>query len=63
MAFAPWWAAETELRRLDGYLLTVLRMQPSEIDGLEMEDYWGWIEETEREVKRRNETMQSLYGR
>lgn len=44
-------------------MLTVLRMQPSEIDGLEMEDYWGWIEEAEREVKRRNETMQSLYGR
>ncbi len=41
----------------------MLRIQPSEIDGLEMDDYWDWIEEAEREVKRRNEMMQSLYGR
>ena len=44
-------------------LLTVLRVQPSEIDGLDMEDYWFWIGVAEREVKRRNEMMQSLYGR
>ena len=44
-------------------LLTVLRIQPSEIDCLDMEDYWFWIGVAEREVKRRNEMMQSLYGR
>ena len=44
-------------------LLTVLRIQPSEIDGLDMEDYWFWVSAAEREVKRRNEMMQSLYGR
>ncbi len=63
MPFVTWWAPETSLRPLDRYLLTVLRIQPSEIDGLEMDDYWDWIEEAEREVKRRNEMMQSLYGR
>jgi len=44
-------------------LLTALHMQPSEIDGLDMDDYWFWIEAAEREIKRRNEMMQSLYGR
>ena len=44
-------------------LLTVLRIQPSEIDGLDMEDYWLWIGAAEREIKRLNEMMQSLYGR
>ena len=44
-------------------LLTVLRIQPSELDGLDMEDYWFWIGVAEREVKRRNEMMQSLYDR
>ena len=40
-----------------------MSIQPSEIDGLDMEDYWFWIGVAEREVKRRNEMMQSLYGR
>ncbi len=44
-------------------MLTALHMQPSEIDGLDMDDYWFWIEAAEREIKRRNEMMQSLYGR
>ena len=44
-------------------LLTVVRIQPSEIDGLDMEDYWFWIGVAEREVKRRNEMMRSSYGR
>ena len=63
MPFGTWLAEETNLKQLDRYLLTVLRIQPSEIDGLEMDDYWGWVEEAEREVKRRNEMMRSLYGR
>lgn len=62
MPFGTWLAEETNLQQLDKYLLTVLRIQPSEIDGLEMDDYWGWVEEAEREVKRRNEMMRSLYG-
>ncbi|QND84165.1 Uncharacterized protein ChrSV_1938 [Chromobacterium vaccinii] len=35
-------------------LLIALRMQPSEIDGLEMVDYWWWVEVAERELKRRS---------
>lgn len=50
------------LRPLDEVLLTVLRMQPSEIDGLEMDDYWRWVEAAEREIKRRNAMMQAGYG-
>ncbi|MEC5207387.1 hypothetical protein QF022_002343 [Vogesella perlucida] len=51
------------MQPLDEVLLTVLQIQPSEIDALDMDDYWGWIEVAEREIKRRNEMMQSLYGR
>lgn len=39
-----------------------MRIQPSEIDGLDMQDYWFWIEAAEREIKRRNAMMHSLYG-
>lgn len=48
---------------LDEALLTILRLQPSEIDGLDMDDYWFWIEVAEREVKRRNAITQALNGR
>lgn len=48
---------------LDEALLTILRLQPSEIDGLDMDDYWFWIEAAEREVKRRNAITQALNGR
>jgi hypothetical protein len=47
---------------LDEILLTVLGMPPSEIDGLEMADYWFWIGAAEREIKRRNEREQRLFG-
>lgn len=63
MLFAAWWMAEKTLQPLDEVLLTVLQIQPSEIDALDMDDYWGWIEVAEREIKRRNEMMRSLYGR
>ena len=52
--FATWWAKDEELRRLDEILLLVLRIQPSEIDALEMDDYWWWIGVAEREIKRQN---------
>jgi len=31
----------------------VLRIQPSEIDALEMDDYWWWVGVAEREIQRR----------
>ena len=55
--------AEEAFHPLDEVLLTILRMQPSEIDGLELEDYWRWLEAAERQITRRNAMMQSLYGR
>ena len=54
---------DRDLRPLDEILLTVMHIQPAGIDELDMEDYWFWIGVAEREVKRRNEMMQSLYGR
>jgi hypothetical protein len=45
---------DAALRPLDEALLIVLGIQPSEIDALEMEDYWYWLEVAERESKRRN---------
>jgi len=44
-------------------LLTALRIQPSEIDGLAMDDYWFWVGVAEREIRRRREMMQAFYGR
>ncbi|OHX19491.1 hypothetical protein BI344_18055 [Chromobacterium sphagni] len=54
IVFAKWWAPETSLQQLDEVLWIALRMQPSEIDGLEMVDYWWWVEVAEREIKRRS---------
>ncbi|OLZ69563.1 hypothetical protein BS642_21280 [Chromobacterium violaceum] len=54
IVFAKCWASENSLQPLDEVLLIVLRMQPSEIDGLEMVDYWFWVEVAERELKRRS---------
>lgn len=31
----------------------MLRIQPSEIDALEMDDYWWWVGVAEREIQRR----------
>lgn len=39
-------------------LLLVLRIQPSEIDALEMDDYWWWASVAERELKRRADAAQ-----
>lgn len=52
--FGPWLAAEADLRAIDAGLLLVLRMQPSEIDDLEMDDYFQWAE-TAAEVLRQRE--------
>ncbi|ONU48663.1 hypothetical protein A8E62_25555 [Burkholderia cenocepacia] len=41
------------LRPLDEVLLLVLKIQPSEIAELDMDDYWHWIDAAEREIKRR----------
>jgi len=32
------------LQTVDAWLLLVLKLQPTEIDALEMEDYWNWFE-------------------
>jgi len=32
------------LQRVDEWLVLVLRLPPSEIDALEMTDYWRWFE-------------------
>ena len=53
MPFGPWWASHDDLRQIDEVLLIVLRMQPSEIDALELDDYVWWAGAAEREVKRR----------
>ncbi len=50
------------MRPLDEALLTILRLQPSEIDLLDMDDYWYWIEVAERELKQRSRMMKALYG-
>ena len=41
------------LRQADELLLLALGIQPSEIDHLDLEDYWFWIRSAERELKRR----------
>ena len=43
------------LQSWDEALLLVLRLQPSEIDRLDMVDYWRWVEVCEREINRRIE--------
>lgn len=50
------------MRPLDEALLTALHMQPSEIDGLDMEDYWFWLEAAERVIHRQHAMMQAQYG-
>lgn len=41
----------------------VLRMQPSEISRLPMDDYWRWCEVCEREINRRVEAAEQLNRR
>ncbi|RCM51502.1 hypothetical protein PA82_03393 [Pseudomonas aeruginosa] len=43
--------------------MLVLRMQPSEIAGLEMDDYWRWCGVCEREISRRIESAEALRRR
>ncbi len=58
--FGKWLAEETLLQSWDEALLLVLRMQPSEIAELEMEDYWRWVGVCEREINRRAELAEQL---
>ena len=51
------------LQSWDEALLLVLRMQPSEIAELEMEDYWRWVGVCEREINRRAELAEQLARR
>lgn len=51
-------AKEAELWTLDEILLLLLRLQPSEIDALEMDDYWKWVDAADREIKRRIKVQQ-----
>lgn len=62
MPFATCWATEVSLKPLDEVLLCVLGMQPSEIAGLEMDDYWDWVGAAERKLKRDAQRDQALYG-
>jgi len=41
----------------DAVLLLVLNMQPSEIERLEMNDYWRWCEVASEEVERRHRAL------
>jgi len=60
MPFGKWSATEETLRQWDEALLMVLRMQPSEIDALDLEDYWFWTEVADREISRRVEQAEQL---
>ncbi|AJO78764.1 Lambda G-pre-tape measure protein [Pseudomonas sp. MRSN 12121] len=48
------------LQSWDEALLLVLRMQPSEIDELDMERYWFWVDVCRREIDRRNEIAEQM---
>lgn len=41
-------------------LLLVLRMQPSEIEALDMERYWFWADVCQQEINRRNELSERM---
>ncbi|WP_231753743.1 hypothetical protein [Burkholderia savannae] len=44
---------------MDELLLLVLKMQPSEIADLDLDDYWHWIDAAEREIKRRTDVLKA----
>lgn len=48
------------LHSWDEALLLVLRMQPSEIEELEMERYWFWVDVCQREINRRIELSEQM---
>ncbi|AOJ73566.1 hypothetical protein WS83_12505 [Burkholderia sp. MSMB2042] len=50
---------DSVLRPLDELLLLVLKMQPSEIADLDLDDYWHWIDAAEREIKRRTDVLKA----
>ncbi|AHI66336.1 hypothetical protein [Burkholderia thailandensis] len=50
---------DATLRPLDEVLLLVLKMQPSEIAELDLDDYWHWIDAAEREIRRRNDAIKA----
>lgn len=60
MSFGKWLAAETSLLSWDEALLLVLRIQPSEIRKLNMDEYWRWCEVCEREINRRVEAAEQM---
>lgn len=39
------------LQRVDEWLLMVLKLQPTEIDALDLDDYWRWFEVAQEHVK------------
>lgn len=49
------------LQSWDEALLLVLRIQPSEIEGLEMDAYWRWVEVCQREINRRVEAAERMH--
>lgn len=59
MSFAKWLASPDILKKADELLLLALKIQPSEIDALELDDYWFWVDVAQREVKRLNESARS----
>ena len=50
-----WQPAETLLQSWAEALLLVLRLPPSEIERLDMVEYWRWVEVCQREINRRLE--------
>ena len=40
------------MRELDEILQEVLRLQPSEIDALDADDYFFWVDAADRKIKR-----------
>jgi len=40
------------LQRVDAWLVLVLRFGPSDIDALDMEDYWRWFEAAQEHNQR-----------
>lgn len=59
MSSTPAESMDSVLRPLDEVLLLVLKMQPSEIAELDLDDYWHWVGAAEREIKRRNDAMKA----
>jgi len=55
--FRRCWAKAKTLNEWDSALLLVLGMQPSEIERLNMEDYWHWCEVASEEGERRHRAL------